>query len=160
MQSVIYLIRYKISGVLPLFMSATFRFWPFLESTLLRHDPASLLVPPGQPSHIHITLHYEQFLTSKKTKTMTMTMTMTNTFRAFKERSLRLLTFETFDQSDEKTWPDQQKTMRKTMTREHPQSGIFEDILNTLKWQWQWQKKFWVWPYIIVMNSDLSRPNW
>ena len=22
-------------------MSATFRFWPFLESTLLRHDPAS-----------------------------------------------------------------------------------------------------------------------
>ena len=27
----------------------------------------------------------------------------------FKEQSLRLLTFETFDQSDEKTWPDQQK---------------------------------------------------
>ena len=27
----------------------------------------------------------------------------------FKEPSLRLLTFETFDQSDEKTWPDQQK---------------------------------------------------
>ena len=27
----------------------------------------------------------------------------------FKERSLRLVTFETFDQSDEKTWPDQQK---------------------------------------------------
>ena len=27
----------------------------------------------------------------------------------FKERSLRLLTFETFDQGDEKTWPDQQK---------------------------------------------------
>ena len=34
---------------------------------------------------------------------------MINTFRAFKERPLRLLTFETFDQSDEKTWPDQQK---------------------------------------------------
>ena len=27
----------------------------------------------------------------------------------FKEQSLTLLTFETFDQSDEKTWPDQQK---------------------------------------------------
>ena len=27
----------------------------------------------------------------------------------FKEQSLRLLTFETFDQGDEKTWPDQQK---------------------------------------------------
>ena len=27
----------------------------------------------------------------------------------FKEQSLRLLTFETFDQSDEKTWPGQQK---------------------------------------------------
>ena len=27
----------------------------------------------------------------------------------FKEQSLRLLTFETFDQSDEKTWADQQK---------------------------------------------------
>ena len=27
----------------------------------------------------------------------------------FKEQSLRLLTFETFDQSDEKTWLDQQK---------------------------------------------------
>ena len=27
----------------------------------------------------------------------------------FKGQSLRLLTFETFDQSDEKTWPDQQK---------------------------------------------------
>ena len=34
---------------------------------------------------------------------------MMNTFRAFKERPLRLFTFETFDQSDEKTWPDQQK---------------------------------------------------
>ena len=39
--------------------------------------------------------------------TKTNTKTMTNTFR--EEQSLRLLTFETFDQSDEKTWPDQQK---------------------------------------------------
>ena len=36
-------------------------------------------------------------------------MTMTNTFRAFKERPLRLFTFETFDQSGEETRPDQQK---------------------------------------------------
>ena len=28
---------------------------------------------------------------------------------AFKERSLRLVTFETFDQSDEKTWPEEQQ---------------------------------------------------
>ena len=36
---------------------------------------------------------------------------MTNTFweHVSKEQSLRLLTFETFDQGDEKTWPDQQK---------------------------------------------------
>ena len=27
----------------------------------------------------------------------------------FKEQSLRLLNFETIDQSDEETWPDQQK---------------------------------------------------
>ena len=37
-----------------------------------------------------------------------MTKTMLDTFREHLQ-SLRLLTFETFDQSDEKTWPDQQK---------------------------------------------------
>ena len=37
-----------------------------------------------------------------------MTKTMFDTFREHLQ-SLRLLTFETFDQSDEKTWPDQQK---------------------------------------------------
>ena len=37
-------------------------------------------------------------------------MTMTISFREYLQNaSLRLLTFETFDQSDEKTWPDQQK---------------------------------------------------
>ena len=41
-------------------------------------------------------------LNNKKTTTKTITKTMTNTFIAFKLRSLRLLTFETFDQSDEK----------------------------------------------------------
>ena len=35
-----------------------------------------------------------------------MTVTMENTF---KEQSLGLLTIETFDQSGEETWPDQQK---------------------------------------------------
>ena len=39
---------------------------------------------------------------------------MTNTFRAI---------FETFDQSDKKTWPDQQKDNKNT-----PHRGIFEDI--------------------------------
>ena len=34
---------------------------------------------------------------------------MTNTFRAIFET----LVFETFDQSDEKTWPDQQKNNEK-----------------------------------------------
>ena len=28
---------------------------------------------------------------------------------AFKDQPKRLVTFETFDQSDEETWPDQQK---------------------------------------------------
>ena len=40
---------------------------------------------------------------------MRKTMTMTNTFRAFKERPLRLLTFQTFDQSGEETRPGKQK---------------------------------------------------
>ena len=38
-------------------------------------------------------------LTNKKTTAKTKTMKMTNTFRAFKELSLRLLTYETFDQN-------------------------------------------------------------
>ena len=33
-----------------------------------------------------------------------------------KERPMRLLTFQTFDQSDKDTWPDQQKDMIKKMT--------------------------------------------
>ena len=33
-----------------------------------------------------------------------------------KERPMRLLTFQTFDQSDKDTWPDQQKDMLKKMT--------------------------------------------
>ena len=37
-----------------------------------------------------------------------MTKKTLNTFREHLQ-SLILLTFETFDQSDEKTWPDQQK---------------------------------------------------
>ena len=124
MQSVIYLIRYKISGVLPLFMSATFRFWPFLESTLLRHDPASLLVPPGQPSHIHITLHYEQFLTNKKT------MTMTNTFRACKERSLRHLirVMRKHDLTNKKTTT---KTNTKTKTMTMKMTNTFREHLQS-----------------------------
>ena len=124
--------------------------------------------------------------TKTNTKTKTMTKKTLNTFREHLQ-SLILLTFETFDQSDEKTWPDQRKdndedkhkykdndkyisrtpspsnlwdfwplrhlirAMRKhdltnkktttktktntmTMTntfREHPQWGIFGDILRT-----------------------------
>ena len=52
----------------------------------------------------------------------------------FKEQSLRLLTFETFDQSDEKHDMTNKITTKKTRTkttantfREHPQRvGIFE----------------------------------
>ena len=51
--------------------------------------------------------------TTTKTNTKTMTMTITNTFRAFKERSLALLTVETFDQSGEETRPGQQKDNNK-----------------------------------------------
>ena len=36
-------------------------------------------------------------------------MTMTNTFKEHLQRAI----FETFDQSDEKTWPDQQKDNNK-----------------------------------------------
>ena len=42
--------------------------------------------------------------------TMTKTKTTTKTFREHPQRATKiLLTFETFDQSDEETWPDQQK---------------------------------------------------
>ena len=36
-------------------------------------------------------------------------MEKTKTFREHQEWLYRLVTFETFDQSDEETWPDQQK---------------------------------------------------
>ena len=36
-------------------------------------------------------------------------MHLENLENTFKEQSLRLLAFETFLQSDEETWPDQQK---------------------------------------------------
>jgi len=89
-----------------------------------------------------------------------------NTFR---ERSKRLVTFQTFDQSDEETWPDQKKrrtktnTKTKTMTktntiREPCQRAIletcdlwdiwsewWEDLTWPKKWlrqrQWQWQRQ-------------------
>ena len=69
----------------------------------------------------------------------------------FKEQSWRLLTFETFDQSDEETWPDQKKTMTKakaktktkTVTktntyREHLQRAILEtcDLWNIWSEWW------------------------
>ena len=39
---------------------------------------------------------------------------MTNNLKKiFNEQSLRFLAFETFDQSDENTWPDQQKDNNK-----------------------------------------------
>ena len=65
---------------------------------------------------------------------------MTNTFRAFKERPLRLLTFETFDQSDEKPWPDQKNNDKDNHDDKYiyiytPHRKIFEDIFNTFKWQ-------------------------
>ena len=56
-----------------------------------------------------------------------------------KEQSLRLVTFETFAQSDEKTlsiWPKWATTMTKTKTmtnafREHPERAIFETTTKT-----------------------------
>ena len=59
---------------------------------------------------------------------MTMTIIMTNTCATFKERSLRLFTFETFDQSGEETRPDQQKDNNKykdKYIREHLERAIF-----------------------------------
>ena len=49
--------------------------------------------------------------------TLSLTHSLTHSLRtllidiqkAAKEWTLRLVTFETFDQSDEETWPDQQK---------------------------------------------------
>ena len=44
----------------------------------------------------------------------------------FKERSLRLVTFDTFDQSDEETqtWPDQQKEKDKDNDKEHWENDL------------------------------------
>ena len=53
-------------------------------------------------------------LTNKKTttKTNTKTMIIKNTFR-------ELLTIETFDQSGEETWPDQQKDNHKDKNKDN-----------------------------------------
>ena len=48
-----------------------------------------------------------------------------------KERPQRLVTFETFDQSDEETWPDQNR-----------------------QWQWQWQ---WQWHLENTLKDQSSR---
>ena len=57
---------------------------------------------------------------------------MLNTFREHLQ-SLRLLTFETFDQSDEKTWPDQQKRQRRRQIQIQRQWQIH--LKNTFKEQ-------------------------
>ena len=101
--------------------------------------------------------------TTTKTNTKTMKMKMTNTFREHLQRAIS----ETFDLWD--IWSEwkkhdltNKKTMRKTMKmantfREHPPN---RDFWRHFKYpQMAIQEKFWVWPYIIVMNSDPSRPN-
>ena len=44
------------------------------------------------------------------------------------ERSQRLVTFETFDQSDEETRPDQKKTMKKTNTKTMTKTSTFREL--------------------------------
>ena len=48
---------------------------------------------------------------------------------SIKERSQTLVTFETFDQSDEETWPDPKKTMTKTITNTNRKT-----MAITVKW--------------------------
>ena len=50
-----------------------------------------------------------------------------NTFR---ERSKILVTFETFDQSDEETWPDQKYTMTNTKTKTMTKTKTFRKHLQ------------------------------
>ena len=71
-----------------------------------------------------------------------------------KEQSQRLVTFKTFDQSDEETWPDQKKTMTKTKTntktktktntfREHLQKAILETFDHWDIWSEWWGDIAW-----------------
>ena len=65
--------------------------------------------------------------------------------KTFKEQSLRLLAFETFDQSNEKTWPDQQKDNNKDenkyndddkyIKRTPPMRDFWRHFENTLGWK-------------------------
>ena len=50
--------------------------------------------------------------------------------KTFKERSQRLVTFDTFDQSDEDTWPDEKKTMTKTKTKTMTKTYTFSEHLQ------------------------------
>ena len=50
----------------------------------------------------------------------------------YKERPERPVTFETFDQSDEETWPGQKKTMtkKKTKTKTMKKTNTFREHLQ------------------------------
>ena len=83
------------------------------------------------------------------TKTNTKTMTETNTFKnTFKERPWRLTTFQTFDQSDEGTFPDQKMTMTKTKAIQrqiHLKVTFKEQSLWRLRhWLHFWQLRNWI----------------
>ena len=59
-----------------------------------------------------------------------------------KEGSQGLVSFETFYQSDEETWPDQWKEM--TMTKQQPkltnsEHMFFRDTWCLIKWTWMWR---------------------
>ena len=71
---------------------------------LLRSDISQHYSSPGHFRHL-IRVIRRNDMTNKNTNTKITTKTMTNTFRAI---------FETFDQSDKKTWPDQQKDNKNT----------------------------------------------
>ena len=92
---------------------------------LLRSDISQHYSSPGHFRHL-IRVIRRNDMTNKNTNTKITTKTMTNTFRAI---------LETFDQSDKKTWPDQQKDNKNTPPiedflrflktfREHPQMAI------------------------------------
>ena len=71
----------------------------------------------------------------------------------FKEQSQRLVTFETFGQSVEETWPDQKKTMIMTKTKTMTKTNTFKEHL-----QWGIPEACYIWDIWSQWWGDLTWP--
>ena len=132
--------------------------WPLrhLIRVMRRHDLTKKYLPTYIPTHL-------------PTYLPTYVPPLENTL---KERSERLVTYETFDQSDEKTWPDQKiptylhtypltylPTYLCTSIREQPIGAIigtcdiWDTDYNTDNWEPGFMTIFVTWQLIVTLDS-------